>query len=424
MAFGKISAFEQRTNHMSTVRLVIVLLVLGTVLLLAVQNTSPALPLVFLGIQTLALPLAVWLVLAIALGALTTLLLTALLRSAGGRSNGGGRTAYKYRPQPFYEPSPAADAAAREQSREGTDTRRTDASQGRTGFYQGGTGTRTTEAGAASQDRTSRSAGRTDTRETGGEWQAWTNLKSPSQWGDWESLSNAPKPEDQPGQQKGYSNWFGRKRREEEQQRVNESVEELSTDWDGVDERAYRPAGASPVEDYLDDITQGWEEDEAASSGRRRRTREFEVQQSPTEVYREGSMYSYRFRPGESSGQVDNIYAPPDDVGRRATSDEAYPSESTDPADYSQTDYGDAAYSSSAADVPDDSGDFVRRPGPADTEPLDEPEVADDGVVDADYRVIIPPYQPIEDSETSSQPSGEDWGDDDDWNDADDALTP
>jgi uncharacterized integral membrane protein len=107
---------------MSTVRLVIVILVLGTVLLLAVQNTSPALPLVFLGMTSLALPLAVWLMLALSLGSLTTLLFTALL-GAGYGGNHRRQSAYKYRPQPFYEPSPAANAAAREQADSGSRSR-------------------------------------------------------------------------------------------------------------------------------------------------------------------------------------------------------------------------------------------------------------------------------------------------------------
>jgi hypothetical protein len=95
---------------MSTVRLVIVILVLGTVLLLAVQNTSPALPLVFLG-MTSPRPAAGGLA-----GAGPHCPRSphhlAVDRLAGGRlwwqSNRGGRSAYKYRPQPFYEPSPAA----------------------------------------------------------------------------------------------------------------------------------------------------------------------------------------------------------------------------------------------------------------------------------------------------------------------------
>ncbi|MGB5972431.1 MAG: hypothetical protein WBG38_03890, partial [Nodosilinea sp.] len=88
---------------MATVRLIIVVLVLGLVVLLGVQNLAPELPLIFFGSGTQALPLGVWLVGAVLLGALTTLVLTALLgsqRGSAGRSSG-----YKYRPQSFYEPA-------------------------------------------------------------------------------------------------------------------------------------------------------------------------------------------------------------------------------------------------------------------------------------------------------------------------------
>jgi hypothetical protein len=59
------------------------------------------------------------------------------------------------------------------------------------------------------------------------------------------------------------------------------------------------------------------------------------------------------------------------------------------------------------------------------TELLDAPAVADDGVVDADYRVIIPPYsthcglRPLPSDLEKIAPQ-----DDDEWNAADDALTP
>lgn len=96
---------------MATTRLVVVLLALGTVLLLLLQNLTPALPLVFLGSRTIALPVGLWLFGAISLGALTTLGLTALLKSAGG--GGNNRRRYQYEPQPFYEPAyePTSPAA-------------------------------------------------------------------------------------------------------------------------------------------------------------------------------------------------------------------------------------------------------------------------------------------------------------------------
>ena len=45
---------------MAVIRLILLVAVLGGLTLLLVQNWSPALPLVFLGIRTQALPLAIW----------------------------------------------------------------------------------------------------------------------------------------------------------------------------------------------------------------------------------------------------------------------------------------------------------------------------------------------------------------------------
>jgi uncharacterized integral membrane protein len=386
---------------MPTARLVIVILVLGTVLLLAVQNTSPALPLVFLGMTSLALPLAVWLMLALALGSFTTLLFTALLGTGYG-GNHRRKTAYKYRPQPFYEPSPAANAAAREQAESRDRSQASSTARGRD----------VNRSGANSSGGVD---GPSSSLQGGGEWQAWANLTSPSQYSDWETLSQAPNQDAPPGQSSSSGSWFGRNRRQAEQQRVNDSMQELSEDWDHVDENAYRPTGASPVDDYLDDITQGWDEPAGSNSrGRNRPPREFEVEQSPTQVYRDGSVYSYRFRPGESTGQVDNIYAPADDASTQSTAapplnQGGQPSETSGyPPTSTVADGPSTAPGSTDADKAVGSDEL-----------LNAPEVADDGVVDADYRVIIPPYAPPEEPATDNDSQD----DDDEWHEADDALT-
>lgn len=65
---------------MPVIRLLLLLLVLGGLTLLLVQNWSPVLPLVFLGMATGSLPLAVWILLSIAAGAFTSLLITGLFK--------------------------------------------------------------------------------------------------------------------------------------------------------------------------------------------------------------------------------------------------------------------------------------------------------------------------------------------------------
>ncbi|MEB3358884.1 MAG: hypothetical protein VKK04_19315 [Synechococcales bacterium] len=69
---------------MSIAKLILLLLVLGALVVFALENWLPAVPLVILGSSTVALPLAVWILGAIAAGALTTLVVTLLLRLGGG----------------------------------------------------------------------------------------------------------------------------------------------------------------------------------------------------------------------------------------------------------------------------------------------------------------------------------------------------
>ena len=89
---------------MPVIRLFLLLVVLGGLTLLLLQNWSPVLPLVFLGLQTQALPLAVWILLSIATGAITSLFITSLFKVANlfSRlpSNKSKKVAASPRPRP------------------------------------------------------------------------------------------------------------------------------------------------------------------------------------------------------------------------------------------------------------------------------------------------------------------------------------
>jgi uncharacterized integral membrane protein len=63
---------------MPATRIILLLTILGGLVLFALQNWSPLLPLVILGLRTQALPLAFWIVGAIVAGALTTLVVAGL----------------------------------------------------------------------------------------------------------------------------------------------------------------------------------------------------------------------------------------------------------------------------------------------------------------------------------------------------------
>ena len=65
---------------MAVIRLFSLLVVLGGLSLLLAQNLSPALSLVFLGMRTPALPLALWILICLGSGALTTLLVASLFQ--------------------------------------------------------------------------------------------------------------------------------------------------------------------------------------------------------------------------------------------------------------------------------------------------------------------------------------------------------
>ena len=64
--------------YMDVIRLILLVAVLGGLTLLLAQNWSPVLPLVFLGIRTQPLPLAMWILFSTTAGALTSVLISSL----------------------------------------------------------------------------------------------------------------------------------------------------------------------------------------------------------------------------------------------------------------------------------------------------------------------------------------------------------
>ncbi len=65
---------------MAVIRLFLLVAVLGSLTLLLVQNWSPVIPLVFLGMRTKPLPLAMWILFSITAGAFTSLLIASLFK--------------------------------------------------------------------------------------------------------------------------------------------------------------------------------------------------------------------------------------------------------------------------------------------------------------------------------------------------------
>ena len=100
---------------MAVIRLILLVAVLGILTLLLIQNWSPVLSLVFLGVRTLPLPLAMWIFFSTAAGALTSLLIATLLKV----SNYFGE---QQRPRPYQSDgtSPRAKATSREEPQPAT----------------------------------------------------------------------------------------------------------------------------------------------------------------------------------------------------------------------------------------------------------------------------------------------------------------
>jgi hypothetical protein len=115
-----------------------------------------------------------------------------------------------------------------------------------------------------------------------------------------------------PGQSSSSGSWFGRKRREAEQQRVNESVEELfgrtGIMWTRMPIAPPEPAPWTTIWMTLPRVGRiPQDQTLVAAAAHPESLRSSSLPPRSTGM---ALMYSYRFRPGESSGQVDNIYAP------------------------------------------------------------------------------------------------------------------
>jgi len=102
---------------MPVIRIVLLVVVGGGLALFAISNLSPALPLVFLGTKTVALPLAAWMGIAIAAGAITSFLLQLLSYRPQGYSTqtveepdevGYRRNSFRRQPPETPEPEPQA----------------------------------------------------------------------------------------------------------------------------------------------------------------------------------------------------------------------------------------------------------------------------------------------------------------------------
>ncbi|BAZ06497.1 hypothetical protein [Calothrix sp. NIES-3974] len=73
---------------MAVIRLVLIFVVIGSVTLLVIQNFSPSLAIKFLGMRSQALPFSIWVLISIVAGALTSLIISSLLRLSSFKIGG------------------------------------------------------------------------------------------------------------------------------------------------------------------------------------------------------------------------------------------------------------------------------------------------------------------------------------------------
>jgi uncharacterized integral membrane protein len=314
---------------MSGIRIIALIAVLVALVVFTVQNLSPALPLVFLGGQTQALPLAFWLLGAIALGSITALLIAGFTRPAKparSRRRPGGFTVP---PNPFAgRAAPPSDApsdrygfSVKDASRDRTASSSRQTHQSRPSDAQATaykTPKRETETASRSSwmpnlDNWGWGA---SSRDDNADW----GDKQPEEWEDWEGYEDLNRPD-------------------VAQRVMNEDLDEFE-ELEEVERSRTRPPSASTSTSRSPSAQSHQDAPPSSASAK-----SYEVEQTPEEVYRSGSVYSYSYRKPESSGagRVENVYDRSDhpDPSQTSSSDAASPAASADmPADYSAYDTG------------------------------------------------------------------------------------
>ncbi|MEM9903755.1 MAG: hypothetical protein AAF921_01865 [Cyanobacteria bacterium P01_D01_bin.44] len=174
----------------------------------------------------------------------------------------------------------------------------------------------------------------------------WESFKAPERWDNWGEKPDPRRIAETKAEQARQppKRGFGFKRKPAYS--ADASINELESGWDD-----YEPppqTGGSPVNDSLDDISAGW--DMSPDQSRPQDSRPQDYDRPATRVYDSGSLYD---APGREADEV------------------------------------------ISEDIFDDSEDIF---GEA-TDDLEPAQVGPDGVYEADYRVIIPPYKPLDEEE-------------------------
>lgn len=306
-------------------RLIVLGLVLVALVILALQNLSLSLPLVVLGTPTGSLPLALWLVGAIAVGAICTLLIFWLV-NLGQPPRSGYRPMGRRVPYPSDERSAATETAGWQSSPEPSDNRYSDLSSDRPSDQPPQPPAAPASDRVAATEPVRPAPQNRDAAD-------WESFRPPERWDSWEQPASAEPPRS--------GRFFGRE--------------------------------ADSADATVNQIDQGWEEEEAGWDGANR-TDDDQLEQRPRQTYRDNNLYN-----PDQSGYDESAYS------------------ESDYSDYDESAYnrvGDPASSNWEEDWEEESPErSARRTDEADDA---DRQMGPDGVYDADYRVIVPPHRPLD----------------------------
>lgn len=284
-------------------KMLLFLVVVGGLTLFALQNLEP-ISLVILGSQTLALPLAVWILTAIAAGAITMVAIAVIQRASAAWSQPPLRrrqtaASFGFTADDPYSPDPPP--------------RRTDRQTG---------------------DRTTRNVAQSSQEDE------WENPRQYDDWDDWANREPTPQPRPASTEQQSWRRSVPEPPTEEdliedqfyaEDQFYNDTPRRTTRYQDAQPQEPdyepdvppftpepepyYQPNPAyRDDDDYDDEAWDDWEEEPTPSTSSRKTTpdrveqppppdhKDFEVKQEPKTVYQSGSVYSYSYRDADKSG--------------------------------------------------------------------------------------------------------------------------
>jgi hypothetical protein len=245
------------------IRLALLLAILGGLTLFALQNSSPAVPLVILGVQTQAFPLAVWMVGAIAAGAFTTLVIAALF---------GLSKTFATHSRP---------AAKRQANRSDTSA---DASWDK-GWSEPqdssyGSTSAATAAAAAANTTTSYTQSATSPSKSGFDFRNdWENVGAPvEEWEDWQDYEEPVDSSPAQANPQTSSSYSSSSYNSQTYIQEPEEEQEEREEWEDWEEEPDAPPSAQPQRS------------------------DYEVRRDPKTSYQSGSVYSYSYREPSDSG--------------------------------------------------------------------------------------------------------------------------